>query len=154
LVPSERFAVAMLANSWENAFGGLWEAVECITDAAIGVTMPDMSEPSDPSTWSKYAGTYDAVFEDGFEFEVVVESAGDELLITVPDPSNPTEFLTVPLENLHDSTFRIGLGEDNWWDVTFIGGPATRSKVQWLRNTRFVGFKRLDPRRSTGRVRQ
>ena len=150
-VRSKRFAVAMLANSWPNAFDGVWDAVECISDAAVGVTMPDMSEPGDPVTWSRYQGTYNAVFEDGFSFEVVLELEDDTLYMTAPNPSNPAETITRALENLHDSTFRFRPDSGSWWDVTFLPDGSGVSPVRWIRNLRFVGRKAIVPRRTAGR---
>jgi CubicO group peptidase (beta-lactamase class C family) len=145
-VRSERFAVAMLANSWERAFNGLWEAVECISDSVLGATMPDMSEPSDPSTWSPYAGTYNAVFEDGFTFDVVIELEDDTLYMTAPKLSDPTETITQALENLHDSTFRYRPDPESWWDVTFLPADGDTAPARWIRNLRFVGQKEVAPR--------
>jgi CubicO group peptidase (beta-lactamase class C family) len=151
-IRSERFAVAMLANSWGNAINGLWEAVECISEAAVGVTTPDMSEPSDPATWSRYAGTYEAVFEDGFNFEVVVELDDDQLYMTAPNPSDPTETITRALGNLHDSTFRFRPNAGSWWDVTFIPAGGETAPVRWIRNNRFVGRKAVAPRQVARRL--
>jgi hypothetical protein len=145
-VRSERFAVAMLANSWPNAFNGLWEAVECVSEAAVGVTMPDTSEASDPSTWTAYAGTYNAIFEDGFNFEIVIELEDDTLYMTAPNPSNPDETITRTLENLHDSTFRFRPDPESWWDVTFLPAGGDTTPARWIRNSRFVGQKAVAPR--------
>lgn len=150
-IPSERFAVAILANSWPDATNGVRQAVECIYDSALSFTMPDMSQPCDPSTWPRYAGIYDAIFEDGFEFEVVVESENDELLMTTPNPLNPEQRITRTLENIHASTFRFWVDQNNWWDMTFVPGNVKPAPVRWLRNPRFVGLKRISPYRATGR---
>ena len=40
-----------------------------------------MRQPGDPATWKRYRGTYDAIFEDGYLFEAVVEMDGDEALL-------------------------------------------------------------------------
>ena len=153
-VRSERFALAMLANSWPNAFNSLWDAVECISEAAVGVTMPDTSEPSDPATWPLYAGTYYAVFEDGFTFDVVIEMEDDTLYMTAPNPSDPTETITRALENLHDSTFRFRPDPENWWDVTFLPIGGNTTPVRWIRNIRFVGRKAIAPRQVASRRQQ
>lgn len=150
-IPGERVAVAMLANSWPDATNGVRQAVECIYDAVAGFQLPDMSEPSEPSTWPKYAGTYDAVFEDGFEFEVVVQYDNGELLMTAPNPNNPAQRITRTLENIHASTFRFWANQTSWWDMTFVPGKGKPAPVRWLRNPRFVGLKRISPYRSTGR---
>jgi CubicO group peptidase (beta-lactamase class C family) len=151
-VPSKRFAVAMLANSWPNAFNGLEDAVECILEGAIGFTMPDMSEPSEPSTWSQYSGTYNAMFEDGFEFEVVVEYQDGQLLMNAPDPLNPEQRITGILENVHASGFVFRPNPNSWWDVTFVPGKGKPGPVRWLRNARFVGLRRMDVRRASRRA--
>ncbi len=150
-MPRERFAVAILANSWSRAYNGVQQAVECILENGVGFTMQDMSEPSNPSTWSRYAGVYDAVYEDGFEFEVVVEYENGELLMTAPDPNNPAQRITRILENIHASTFRFWANQNSWWDMTFVPGKGKPGPVRWLRNLRFVGLRRLSPHRATAR---
>jgi CubicO group peptidase (beta-lactamase class C family) len=150
-VPSQGFAVVMLANSWPDAFQGLQDAVECVLEEAIGFTMPDMSEPSESSTWSRYAGTYDAVFEDGFEFEVIVEYQNWELLMTAPDPDNPLQMITRVLENVHASGFVFRPNASDWWEVTFVPGKGKGATVRWLRNPRFVGLRKASPRRAIHR---
>jgi hypothetical protein len=150
-VPASKFAVVMLANSWENAFGGVQEAVECVLEGTIGFSMPDMSEPSDPSTWSTYAGTYDAIFDDGYEFEVVVEFEDGQLLMTAPNPSDPSQSITRTLENIHASTFLFRPESSSWWPITFVRGKGKPAPVRWIRNQRFVGLKRVVPRRASGR---
>jgi CubicO group peptidase (beta-lactamase class C family) len=146
-IPGDQFAVAIMANSWPDASNGVQQAAECIYEAALGFTMPDMSEHSDPSTWSRYAGTYDAIFEDGFEFEIVVENENGELLMTAPNPHNPEESITTVLENVHASTFLFRPTPNNWWEVTFVPGKGKGPAVRWLRNPRFVGFRKVSPRR-------
>jgi CubicO group peptidase (beta-lactamase class C family) len=150
-VPSQGFAVVMLANSWPNAFDGLEDAVECILESSIGFTMPDVSEPSHPSTWSRYAGTYDAVFEDGFEFEVIVEYQDGELLMTAPDPNHPSQMITRVLENVHASGFLFRPNENDWWDITFVRNKGKPAPVRWLRNQRFVGLRQTGVRRTSSR---
>jgi len=151
-VPSQGFAVVMLANSWPNALKGLVDAVECVLESSIGFTMPDMSEPSDPSTWPRYAGTYNAVFEDGFEFEVIVEYRDGELLMTAPDPNNPSQIITRVLENVHASGFLFRPNANDWWGVTFVPGKGKGPGVRWLRNERFVGFRKMAAHSGTRRA--
>jgi CubicO group peptidase (beta-lactamase class C family) len=145
-VPSQGFAVVMLANSWPDAFNGLVDAVECVLESSIGFTMPEMSEPSEASTWSRYAGTYDAVYEDGFEFEVIVEYRDGELLMTAPDPNDPSQRITRVLENVHASGFLFRPNPNDWWEVTFVSGKGNGPGVRWLRNLRFVGFRKMATR--------
>ena len=153
-IPSQGFAVVMLANSWDDAFYGLQDAVECILDEAIGFTMPDMSEPSDPRWWPNYAGTYAAVFEDGFEFDVVIEFEDGQLLMTAPNPSNPVQSITRVLENVHASSFLFRPNSTDFWEVTFVPEIGRRPFVKWLRNSRFVGYRSASPRSVGGRVTQ
>jgi CubicO group peptidase (beta-lactamase class C family) len=149
-IRTKSFAVVMLANSWPNAITGLYLANERIFEAVLGVTMPDMSQPTDPESWSQLAGTYAAVFEDGFTFEAVVEPVDNRLLITVPNPQDTTQTLTVPLQNLHDSSFRITLSNGDWWDISFIPVREGSTRQWWIRNQRFVGLKLLETRRPRG----
>jgi CubicO group peptidase (beta-lactamase class C family) len=152
-IHSEGFALAILANSWPSAHQRQWDIAECVYDALLEVSFPDMSQPSDPSTWSRYRGTYDAVFEDGFEFEAVVELEGGELFITVPDYTNPSESITSEMECLHGSTFRFGQNQSGWWTVTFIEARGHRAPIRWLRNNRFVGQREFEPRHGGRRHR-
>jgi CubicO group peptidase (beta-lactamase class C family) len=150
-IPGDQFAVAIMANSWPDASNGVQQAVECIYDAALGFTMPDMSEPSDPSTWSRYAGTYDAIFEDGFEFEIVVENENGELLMTAPNPHNPEESITRVLENVHAGTFLFRPNSNSWWEMTFVPGKGKGPAARWLRNPRLVGFRQVERRQGIRR---
>jgi CubicO group peptidase (beta-lactamase class C family) len=152
-IRSEGFAVAILANSWPSAHQLQWDIAECVYDELLGVSFPDMTEPSDPSTWSRYKGTYDAVFEDGYEFEAIVELEGDTLFITVPDYSNPTENITSELECLHGSTFRFWPNPSSWWTVSFIPGEGNPAPISWIRNNRFVGQRRVEARQGGSRRR-
>ena len=131
---------------------GLKNAVECIFAAERGVTMPDMSEPSDTSTWRPYAGTYDAIYDDGFEFEVFVEHENGQLSMTAPNPDSPDQMVTKVLENIHASTFRFRPNSQSYWDMTFLRGKGKWAPVRWLRNSRFVGLRRLVPRRAGARL--
>jgi CubicO group peptidase (beta-lactamase class C family) len=153
-VPSEGFAVVLLANSWSEAFYGLEDAVECILDQAIGFTMPDMRELSDPRWWRYYAGTYAAVFEDGYEFDVVIEFKDGQLLMTAPNPSSPTQSITRALENVHASSFLFRPNSADFWEVTFVPEIGRRPVVKWLRNSRFVGYRSASPRAVGGRFGQ
>jgi hypothetical protein len=138
--------VAILTNSWPSAHQRQRDIAECVYDELLGVTFPDMSEPSNPSRWSRFRGTYDTVFEDGYEFEVVVELEGDSLFITVPDDANPSESMTSELECPYGSTFRFWPSPSSWWTVTFIEGLGKRAPIRWLRNNRFVGQLRVEAR--------
>jgi CubicO group peptidase (beta-lactamase class C family) len=151
-VPTEGFAVVMLANSWPNAFGGVQNAMECVLEGAIGFSMPDMSEPSDPRWWRYFAGTYDAVFENGFEFEVVVEFRNGELLMTAPKLEDSTQSITRVLENVHASSFIYRPEPNSSWEITFVPEIGRRPIVKWLRNLRFVGYRSASPRSVARRV--
>jgi len=151
-VTSEGFAVAMLANSWAAAFAGVDDAVQCILANEVGLTTPDMGVPSDPESWSRFTGVYDAVYDDGYRFEVVIELDGDSLLITAPNPEDPDQVMIRTLENLHDGTFRFWVHPGSWWDMTFIAHPGNPEPVRWLRNQRFVGLSRGVRSQSGGRV--
>jgi CubicO group peptidase (beta-lactamase class C family) len=150
-VPAQGFAVVMLANAWDDAFGSVQNALECVLEGAIGFSMPDMSEPSDPRWWRYFAGTYDAVFEDGFEFEVLVEYQNGELVMTAPKLEDPTQSITRVLENVHASTFMYRPGQNSSWEITFVPEIGRRPIVNWLRNLRFVGYRSASPRQAGGR---
>jgi CubicO group peptidase (beta-lactamase class C family) len=149
----KRFAVALLANSWPSGFNGLTEIAKCIYRSVPGIEMPDMSEPSPTDTWSGFAGTYDAVFEDGGEFEVTVFIENETLRMTAPDPANPDRTITRSLESINGPVFRFWAHTGSYWDLTFLRQKASGSAYRWLRNQRFVGLGRLQPRQGARRAR-
>jgi CubicO group peptidase (beta-lactamase class C family) len=151
-IRSEGFAVAVLANTWPSGFAAINEIFACIADAVAGVTMPDMGEPSDPATWGRYTGIYDSVFEDGFEFEVVVEKDAEALLMTAPNPQDPGVLITRELENTAGSHFLFVIDPGSWWPITFVADPGDPAPVRWIRNSRFCGTRRAPVRVPDGRL--
>jgi CubicO group peptidase (beta-lactamase class C family) len=152
-VRSEGFAVALLANTWPSGFAALDDIERCVFESVLGITQPDMRQPSDPATWKRYRGTYDTIFEDGYLFEVVVELEDGVPFITVPNLDDPTELVTCELENVDRSSFVFYPPFGGWWIVTFIDGPGVPGHVRWIRNQRFVGTRRAGaPRRPSGRL--
>ena len=146
-IRSEGIAVALLANSWWAAFDGLRQAEACIYESAFGISRPDMRRPGHPSTWSRYVGTYDAIFEDGFEFEAVVKLENGSLMITVPHPDVDGMTITRELENVHGSAFILRPDPTSWWEITFVDAATDTGPTRWIRNLRFVGERRPEVRR-------
>jgi CubicO group peptidase (beta-lactamase class C family) len=151
-IRSEGFALALLANTWPSGSSGLHAAAECILESLAGVTMPDMSEPSDPQTWARFEGSYDAVFEDGYTFEVVIEKEGEALMMTAPNPFNPDENLTRELDNTAGSAFLFRVDSQNFWGVTFIETPGNPSPIRWMRNLRFGALRQVPPQHAGERL--
>jgi hypothetical protein len=143
-IRSHGFAVAVLANTWPSGFAAINEIFACVAESELGLTMPDMGQPSDPASWDRFAGVYDAIFEDGFHFDIVIERAGDALLMTAPNPQSPDQLITRELENTAGSRFLFVIDPGNWWPVTFVAGPGNPAPVRWIRNSRFAGVRR-DP---------
>ena len=151
-IRSQDFAVAVLANTWPSGAAAIMEIFQCVTESAAGISLPDMAEPSDPNSWTRFAGSYDSTFEDGYEFEIVVEAAEGALLMTAPNPANPTELITRELENTAGSQFLFVIDSGNWWPVTFVADPGNPPPVRWLRNSRFGGLRRLPIREPRDRL--
>jgi CubicO group peptidase (beta-lactamase class C family) len=151
-LPSRGAVVALLANKWPSGFDGLRDASMCLYQSLLGVTMPDMSEPSDPVTWKGCAGRYPSVYEDGYEFEAVVEWQNDDLMITVPHPENPDESITRELENVAGTSFLLWVNPQSYWGITFIEGEGIPGPIRWLRNPWFAGQRQMENRSPSGRV--
>jgi CubicO group peptidase (beta-lactamase class C family) len=151
-IRAEGFAVALLANTWPSGYEALVQAAVCIYESLLGVTTPDMSQPSDPQTWSRFAGTYDATYDDGYHFEVVVEQEAQALLMTAPNPQNPDENITRELDNIAGGAFIFWVNPESWWTVTFIETPGDPSSIRWMRNQRFGAIRRVAPLHGGGRV--
>jgi hypothetical protein len=151
-VRSEGFAVALLGNSWPSGFNALAATAECIYGSVLGVELPDMSEPSDPSTWSPCTGTYDIVDDEGNELQATVNLGDSGLSVTFPDSETPGQTVTAPMDNLHGLAFRFWDSPTSWRIVTFIHGQGTPPAIRWARNDRFAGQRLNDLRRATGRL--
>ena len=138
-VPERRFAVAVLANTFES----LTAAAYCIVDAVLqpsGPPPPDYT--TDPSTWAPYLGTYDITDVEGSTFRAQVGFVGSDFLITFLGLDGGSETYTTPLVQLYLDTFGIDSDEDSQldMDLTFIRSEA--GPARWLRNRLAVGARR------------
>jgi len=85
--PERRFAVAVLANTFQSLAG----AAYCITDAVLEPAPgPPIDDPSDPSTWDRFEGAYDLPYQEGLLLrgEVVLLDE-EELALLIWYPDNP-----------------------------------------------------------------
>ena len=143
-----RFAVAVLANTFESLPG----AAYCIADylLAPGPTVhpPDTS---DPATWGRFEGIWDFTTSTSYplEGEITVESSEELSLFLWDAHSGWTASFT--LEHLGYGIFLADLDEDGVpeSDFEFLdrGHPQ---RVSWLRNRSVVGLPRRSPRPAGG----
>ena len=142
--PEHDFAVAVLANTVQS----LAAAAYCITDLLVGQEPVELPPDStDPSTWGRFAGTWD--FTTWMNYPIVGE-------VVVDDEETLRLFLWDPRSiwnewyELHHVGYEIFLADFDGdgtpeTDFTFInrGDPE---RVGWLRNRILVGSKRVAPR--------
>jgi CubicO group peptidase (beta-lactamase class C family) len=143
-----RFAVAVLANTFQSLAGSAF----CIADAVLEpVPGPPVDDPSDPSTWSRFEGTWEIFYQAGYPLlgEVVLLD-DNELGFYLWDPTTPGE----QLFELTHVGFDIFLADFNGdgepeSDISFIEA-GTPSRNNWLRNRIIVGGRQRPPVRADG----
>ncbi len=144
-VPERRFAVALLTNVTSS----LTEAAYCVVDEVLE---PPPAEPqdltTDPSTWRRYRGHYDVMTSEGDAVDAEVFFADDNFMITVTETANPTNTLTVELQQLYLDTFAFDADGNGSLDqaLTFCSRPGRPPQVLWIRDRNAVGTRRLPPR--------
>ncbi len=151
-VPDQRFAVAVLANTFE----ALDESAYCIADAVLaptGETPPPVH--TDPSTWKRYRGDYGVYQYDGRRWHGNVQLSGDNLELTATFPSSPGTTKVFQLEQLYLDTFVTDTDGDGRpdLDLTFIAPSGHPPMVRWMRNRLLVGTRLPAERRPAGRFR-
>jgi CubicO group peptidase (beta-lactamase class C family) len=147
-IPQERLAVAVLANAPQS----LIDATYCIVDAVLDLppagAPPDYS--TDPSTWSKYRGTYDVrEAATGYTWSAEVFVDDDRLWATVSGPTIPEpDGITVELFQVYPETFVVDEDGDGHADIdlSFVAGHGDPPRVEFVRNRHSVGTRRADPR--------
>ncbi len=143
-VPERRFAVAVLANTFES----LPDAAYCITDAILDLDDQSVDDSTDPSTWAPYAGRYDIVDLAGRLWEADVTWSGTGLDLNLIPLWNPGGAMESPLSQVFSRTFVADLDGDDVpeTDFTFIGNGGNPDPVIWLRNRQMVGLVAKPPR--------
>ncbi len=148
-VPERRFAVALLANSSST----LSRAAECIVDAVLE---PDGSGDgdltTDPSTWTRYLGSYTMTDSNGYQTVMRVYLDGARLMGAVTDPAVPGSAYVAELEQRYLDTFGYDSNSDGTADMdfTFCERDGAPGFTTWLRNRIVVGQRALTPRQATG----
>jgi CubicO group peptidase (beta-lactamase class C family) len=144
-VPERRFAVAVLANTFES----LSAAAYCIADAALEpVAEPPVDLHTDPATWGPYAGRFAVADSVGDTFEARVWQDGAQLWIEFTGLAPPQTTYTTLMEQAFLNTFMIdgdGDGEVDL-DLTFIPSRGLPVRPAWLRNRNAVGTRHVPVR--------
>jgi len=143
-VPERRFAVAVLANTFES----LPDAAYCITDAILALEDQSVDDSTDPSTWAPFAGHFDIVDVVGRLWTAKVTWSGTGLDLNLIPVWNPGGAIETPLSQVFSHTFVADLDGDDVpeTDFTFIGNGGTPDPVIWFRNRQMVGLVAIPPR--------
>jgi len=144
-VPERRFAVAVLANTFES----LDAAAYCIVDAALAPPAePPVDLHTDPATWGPYEGRFAIEDSGGDTFEARVWRAGQQLWIEFSGLAPPQTTYTTEMEQAFLSTFVIDSNDDGSvdLDLTFIPVRGVPARPVWLRNRHAVGTRRHELR--------
>jgi CubicO group peptidase (beta-lactamase class C family) len=135
-VPSEDFAVAVLANTFES----LPQATYCIADVHLGLeTVDPPDEGTDPATWSGYAGAYSGFDVLGRQWRAeVVPHAQGATFVLIPEWS-PDEMLETELVQVYEHTFVVDLDHNGSYDAdfTFVLNE-TSGRSEWIRSRQLV----------------
>lgn len=140
-VPERRFAVAVLANTFES----LTAAAYCIVDAALApVDDPPVDLHTDPAAWGPYEGRFAVEDTFGDTWEAQVHRDAQTLWITFTGMAPPQTTYTTVMEQAFLSTFLIDGDGDGTaeLDLTFIPARGLPARPMWLRNRNAVGTRR------------
>jgi CubicO group peptidase (beta-lactamase class C family) len=140
-VPERRFAVAVLANT----FDALADAAYCIVDAALAPPdEPPVDLRTDPATWGRYEGRFSLEDTFGDAFEARVWRDGQQLWIEFSGLGPPQPTYTTEMEQAFLNTFMVDSDADGSadLDVTFIPARGVPARPIWLRNRNVVGTRR------------
>jgi CubicO group peptidase (beta-lactamase class C family) len=143
--PERRFAVAVLANTFQS----LARSAYCITDAVLDPDPgPPLVDPADPSAWDRFEGSFEIFYQDGYPLlgEVILVDEG-ELGLYLWDPESPGEQF-FELVHVGFDIFLADFDGDGTpeSDVTFIEAGMP-SRNNWFRNRIFVGGRQRPPGR-------
>ena len=144
-VPEHRFAVATLANVTSS----LIDAAYCVVDVVL--PQPPIEPPSyltAPSTWDRYAGHYDVTTSESELIDADVTLEGEHLMAVLTEVLDPSNTLTVELEQLYLDTFAFDADGNGTYDdqLTFCTRTGNPGWVMWLRNRYAVGERSQEPR--------
>ena len=151
--PERRFAVAVLANTFQSLPG----AAYCV---AAEVLQPDLSvvidaPPADPERWQRlFEGTYDASINTGWAssspYPVLAGLSGygdEQMLLHLWDPQSPWTALWVVDHQISD-VFLIDVDMDGSYDLdlTLLTSPGPPERLRWMRMRPVVGNLQVTPR--------
>jgi CubicO group peptidase (beta-lactamase class C family) len=140
-VPDRRFAVAVLANTFES----LDAAAYCVVDAVLEPPdEPPVDLRTDPATWGPYEGRFAVEDSFGETWEARVRRDGAELWIDFTNLAPPRSTYSTVMEQAFLGTFLIDSDEDGEpdLDLTFIPARGLPARPFWLRNRNAVGTRR------------
>jgi CubicO group peptidase (beta-lactamase class C family) len=149
--PERRFAVAVLANTFESLSG----AAYCVADYVLEPNhdAAPVYPPPDPEHWRLFEGTFDASVGSSQSFipypitgAVSVDSHG-RLSVHFWDPAGSWSQLW-DLEHVGYDYFVTDIDYDGDYDldVSFLTGPGSPERTRWLRMRQIVGYPQVDPR--------
>ncbi len=145
-----RFAVAVLANSFNSLSG----AAYCIADAALEPAAgPEIPDSTDPSTFDKYEGTWDFTYQENYPLVGEIIGANEDgVTLFLDDPVGPFDGW-YELVHIGYGVFLADLDENGIPDAdfTFIG-RGSPERANWLRSRILVGSPRRGPRRGGPRL--
>jgi len=148
--PERRFAVAVLANTFQSLPG----AAYCIADAVLE---PDQSVtpeyPADPDRWEMFEGIYDfglrvSISPNPYPVngEVWIEGGG-RLLLNLWDPNSAWGEVWI-LDHAALDVFVVDIEGDGIYDLdlSFLTSEGTPERVRWMRMRPAVGNLQVAPR--------
>lgn len=148
--PERRFAVAVLANTFQSLPG----AAYCIADAVLE---PDHSVnpqyPADPSRWELFEGYYDgslrvSITPNPYPSEAEVWlGEEDQLFLYVWIPDSAWNQVWI-LDHAALDVFYVDVDGDDVWDLdlTFLTSDGLPEQSRWLRMRPVVGSTQRPPR--------
>jgi len=144
-VPSRRFAVAVLANTFES----LTESAYCVVDAALAPSGPwPVDDTTDPETWDRFLGDYSMQDSLGDRLDATVAWKNGTLVMAFTDPDSPRFYYSTRMVQAYHDTFLIDGNADGSLDTdfTFVRSTPGLAPTRWLRNRSLVGERLAAPR--------
>ena len=148
--PERRFAVAVLANTFQSLPG----AAYCIADAVLEPNHAVAPEyPADPDRWEMFEGIYDFGLRVNISpnpypvnGEVWIEGGG-RLLLNLWDPNSAWGEVWI-LDHAALDVFVVDIEGDGIYDLdlSFLTSEGTPERVRWMRMRPAVGNLQVAPR--------
>ena len=149
-VPESRFAVAVLANTFESLPG----AAYCIADQLLGLEhIPAPDETTPVASWKRFEGRYDFVDVFGRPWLGSVTWTPTGLGLEMSLETGEPYLVEGSLVPIFADTFAYDLDDDGVLetDFTFISSPGEPAPTRWMRNRSYVGTLSVPVRQGAGR---